>query len=159
MVSPTTRLIVEVGSWTGRATRHLATLGPKATVIAIDRWQGSPRQQADPALAEFLPRLFDTFLSECWDYRTQIIPMRSGSVEGLRRVAEAGIQPDLVYLDGDHNAETVLGNLGTVLDLFPKAKIVGDDWDWEGVRMAVETLSQERGIKYENHGTGWRIVQ
>jgi hypothetical protein len=95
-VSQTTKLIVEVGSWTGRSTRFLAGLAPQATVIAIDHWQGRSQQRADPELAEFLPQLHETFLSECWNHRNQIIPVKADLVEGLQQVADAGLQADLV---------------------------------------------------------------
>lgn len=158
-VSPATRLVVEVGSWLGRSTRFLANLAPGATVIAIDHWQGSPEHKEDPELSPLLPRLYETFLAECWGYRDQIIPVKADSVEGLRQVAEAGLQPDVVYLDGDHSFESVLGDLTTTLDLFPRAMIVGDDWDWEGVRRAVQRVAQERGIQYEALGSGWRLLR
>ena len=159
VVSPTARLIVELGAWTGRSTRHLANLAPRATVIAIDHWQGSPEHKSDAELAPFLPRLFETFLSECWSYRTQIIPLRAETVEGLRRIAEAGLEPDLVYVDADHSFEHVVADLQAAMDLFPKAAIVGDDWDWEGVHTAIETLAKQRDFKYDVHKTAWQIIR
>ena len=158
-VPPSARLIVEVGSWVGRSTRYLANLAPRANIIAIDHWQGSPEHKADAELSPFLPRLYETFLSECWEYRRQIIPLKADSAEGLRAVAEAGLQPDLVYIDGDHSFESVVGDVQTALDLFPSATIVGDDWDWDGVRTAVQSVVKERGLKHESHGTGWKIVR
>jgi hypothetical protein len=158
-VSQATKLIVEVGSWTGRSTRFLAGLAPQTTVIAIDHWEGSPEHKTDPELAEFLPQLYETFLSECWDYRDQVIPVKAGSVEGLQRVAESGLQADLVYIDADHSYESVVKDLSTALDLFPRAVIVGDDFNWDDVRRAVETVAAERGITFEAFGTGWRILR
>ena len=153
------RLIVELGSWTGRSTRHLATLAPQATIIAIDHWQGSPEHQADPELARVLPRLYETFLSECWTYRERIVPLKTDSRDGLHRVAEAGLRPDLVYIDADHAFEAVLADVQSSVELFPSAIIVGDDWDWDGVRAAVETVVAARGFKVETYGTGWRIIR
>jgi hypothetical protein len=69
------------------------------------------------------------------------------------------LQPDLVYIDGDHSFENVVGDVQSALDLFPAATIVGDDWDWEGVRTAVETVVKDRGLKCESRGTGWRIIR
>ena len=110
-------------------------------------------------MAEFLPKLYETFLSECWDYRNQIIPLKANSVEGLRCVADAGLHPDLVYIDGDHSFESVVGDLQSAIDLFPEAIVVGDDWNWDGVRTAVQTVVKNRGLKCESHGAGWRIVR
>jgi predicted O-methyltransferase YrrM len=151
------RLIVEVGSWTGRSTRYLADLAPRASIVAIDHWEGSVEHEQDPELAEFLPRLFDTFLSESWEYRNRIIPLRARSVEGLRRVAAAGLSPDLVFIDADHQYDSVAADLRTSLDLFPGAAVVGDDWDWSSVRSAVETVTRDRNLAVEVTGNAWKI--
>jgi hypothetical protein len=156
-VTPKTQLVVEVGSWLGRSTRFLADLAPRGTVIAIDHWEGSPEHHKDGELAELLPRLYDTFLAECWDYRRRIIPLRAKSVEWLQRVAEAGLEPDVVYIDADHSFESVQHDLTTALDMFPRATIVGDDLNWDGVRKAVETVCRSRNLRHEAHGTAWRI--
>ena len=158
-ITQSARLIVEVGSWVGRSTRYIANLAPRASIIAIDHWQGSPEHKADPQLSQFLPRLYETFLAECWEYRNQIVPVKADSVEGLRQVADAGLQPDLVYLDGDHRFECVVADLQAVLDLFPTAAVVGDDWNQPSVRTAVDTVAKQLGLKCEAHGTGWRIVR
>ena len=158
-VSPSTRLIVEVGSWVGRSTRFLANLAPQAKVIAIDHWQGSPEHKEDPELAQLLPRLYETFLAECWGYRDQIIPVKADIAHGLERVAEAGLEPEVVYLDADHSFEAAQRDVSLIMDLFPKTMIVGDDWDWEGVRQAVETIARDRHVRYEAYGTGWRILR
>ncbi|NUQ65213.1 MAG: hypothetical protein HUU20_22330 [Pirellulales bacterium] len=46
-------------------------------------------------------------------------------MEGLQRVGEAGLEPDLVYIDADHRYESVVKDLTTALDLFPRAILVG----------------------------------
>jgi hypothetical protein len=69
------------------------------------------------------------------------------------------LQPDLIYVDGDHSFDSVVGDLQSALDLFPQATIVGDDWNWDTVRTAVQTVVKDRGLKCESRGTGWRIVR
>jgi hypothetical protein len=157
-VTTKTRLIVELGSWTGRTTRFLADQAPHATLIAVDHWEGSPEHFADPELAPALGRLYEAFLTECWEYRDRIIPLRSKSTAGLHRVAHAGLSPELIYIDADHQFESVRADVTTALDLFPRATLVGDDWNWEGVRKAVEGVCRERRIPCEVQGTAWRIL-
>jgi hypothetical protein len=157
-VPNTARVIVELGSWTGQSTRFLASLAPRATVIAIDHWRGSPEHQDDAELAGHLDDLYETFLAESWNYRDQIIPVRASSVEGLERVAEAGLPVDLVYIDADHSYESVKQDLTTALDLFPEARIAGDDFNWDSVRQAVEEVARLRGLQFEAHGPAWRIL-
>jgi predicted O-methyltransferase YrrM len=156
-LTPEVKLVVEVGSWTGRSTRYIADAAPGAAVIAIDHWKGSPEHEQDPELAPALPNLYDTFLAECWAYRDRIVPLRAASVAGLLRVRELNLRPDIVYIDGDHRYEAVVADLTTTLDLFPEATIVGDDWDWEGVRAAVETVGRQRSLQVDVLGTAWRI--
>lgn len=153
------RLIVEVGSWLGRSTRFLADLAPRAKVIAIDHWQGSPEHTDDPELIPLLPVLYETFLAETWDYRQRVIPVRAGSVDGMRHVAESNLQPDLVYIDADHGYEAVKADVTAALDLFPRAVLVGDDWNWPGVQKAVEEVAKGRRLKLEVLHTAWRIAR
>lgn len=158
-VPQTARLIIELGSWTGRSTRFLANLAPDATIVAVDHWNGSPEHRDDAELREALPRLYDTFLAECWAERERIIPLRMGSVAGLRAVAQAGLAPDAIYIDADHSFKSVVADLTAALDLFPSAVIVGDDWDWEEVRKAVEAVLAPRGLRCQVLGTAWRVVR
>lgn len=151
-------LIVEVGSWLGRSTRLLAGLAPNATVIAVDHWKGSPEHFHDPELAAFLPHLYDAFLSECWEYRDRIVPLRANSVDGLRMIAETGLRPNLIYIDADHAYEAVLADVTTALECFPSTSIVGDDWNWPGVKRAVEELVLLRRLRLEVQETAWRII-
>lgn len=152
------RVIVEVGSFLGRSTRFLSEHAPQATIIAIDHWLGTPSMEQDPELVEFLPRLYDSFLSECWALKDRTIPLRADSVQGLRKVAAAGIEPDVVFIDADHRYDSVVADLTTTLDLFPGVRIAGDDWNWPDVARAVRDVTGNRGISYEEHGTAWRIL-
>lgn len=157
-VSRDAELIVEVGSWMGRSTRLLAGLAPHAKVIAIDHWRGSPEHADDPELVAFMPHLFEAFLKESWEFREQIVPVRASSVDGLNTVSEAGLQPDMIYIDADHSYEGVLADVTTALDRFPGVRIVGDDWNWPGVKRAVEQLVALRRLKLEVFETAWRIM-
>lgn len=158
-ISAEAKLIVEVGSWLGRSTRFISDLAPGAKVIAIDHWKGSPEHYRDPELAPLLPRLYETFLTQSWEYRERIIPVRATSVEGLQQVAGAGLVPDVIYIDSDHSYESVVADLSVALDLFPTSRIVGDDWDWDGVRRAVQTIADQRKLRFEIFDTAWRIIR
>jgi hypothetical protein len=51
-----------------------------------------------------------------------------------------------------------VADLTTALDLFPAATVIGDDWDWESVRRAVETVLQARNHQCDVLGA-WRVVR
>jgi hypothetical protein len=156
-LSSDTKLVVELGSWLGLSTRFIASRAPRATVIAIDHWKGSSEHQHDPALRELLPVLYETFLVNCWHEQARIIAVRKATTEGLNRVAQSGLLPDLIYLDADHSFEGVTADLTAIGRFFPSATIVGDDWNWDGVRQAATAFSKAAGRRLEALETGWCV--
>ena len=76
-----------------------------------------------------------------------------------KNVAEARLVPDAIYIDADHSFEGVVADLTLALDLFPSAIIVGDDWDWEGVRKGVEAVLAPRGLRCQVLGNAWRVAR
>src|SRR5690242_7526234 len=81
-----------------------------------------------------------------------------GTLDGLRAVAEAGLQPDFVSVDAEHSFQAVSAELSLARDLFPRAVLGGDDYDWRGVREAVDQFAQRQGLVVERFGArGWRL--
>jgi Methyltransferase domain len=158
-LSDRTRIVVELGAWLGMSTRYILEHAPNATVISVDHWQGSPEHRARDDFRAMLPTLFARFLSECWEHRDRIIPLRMTTLEGLRTIAEFGIEPDVIYVDAEHSYRAVTSELELAYDLFPRARLVGDDFDWRGVREAVQYFARrnELGIR-RNGARGWSIA-
>lgn len=159
LITPQTRLAVELGAWLGLSTRFILDHQPGVKVISIDHWEGSEEHRVNPDTARLLPKLYETFLTNNWDYRERLIPLRMSTQEGLKRIAEQGLQPDLIYIDADHRYESVIADLELSLKLFPTARIIGDDWDWESVRKAVEAVTVRRGLGVIPHGTSWELCR
>ena len=157
-LKPDTQLVIEVGSWLGKSTRFILQQSPDARVISIDHWRGSPEHYEDQATLRMLPRLYETFQVNCWESRERLLPLRMPSVDGLRLVGSRGLKPDIVYLDADHSYEAIKADLETSLELFPESTIVGDDWDWDGVREAVTEIANARNLALETDGSGWTIT-
>lgn len=123
-------VIAEIGSWIGASTRGILNELPNAYVIAIDWWEGSEDINYFPQLVQKLPTLYETFLVNCWDYKNRLIPLKMKSIEGLTRIHELGINPDLVYVDASHTYQDVLLDLETIYKFFPDTIMCGDDWSW-----------------------------
>lgn len=146
------RLIVEVGSGLGAATRHLADLASQARVVAIDDWSDSP--PSGDASQGSIP--LDAFLVSSWDYRDRIIPVKADPLDGIRRVANAGLQPDLVYFaDRITSPEAI----GAAIDLFPAARIVGTAADVPRTSLALQQVAESRRRRVEFAGASWRIAR
>jgi hypothetical protein len=159
-LSPTTRLVVELGAWLGLSTRFIADAAPHATVVSVDHWQGSSEHQARDHFKDLLPRLYETFQARCWDYRDRVVPLRADTRDGLRAVAGHGLQPDFVYVDAEHSYEAVTAELALARELFPTAGLGGDDYDWDGVRTAVDEFAARHGLVVDLLGVrGWRLLE
>lgn len=157
-LSADTQLVVELGSWLGLSTRFISDCAPNAAVIALDHWRGSEEHQSRPEFRQLLPELFETFLANCWEYRERIHPLRMDGSEGLRLLAQHGVIPDLIYLDADHSYAAVRRDFELILELFPNAVVVGDDWDWTGVSAAVTDVAEVRKLQVDTDGVAWRYI-
>jgi GT2 family glycosyltransferase/SAM-dependent methyltransferase/tetratricopeptide (TPR) repeat protein len=155
-VNSETRLVVELGAWLGLSTRFIADLAPQARVVTIDHWQGSREHAEDPACAAMIPTLFHTFVDMNWEYRDRILPLRMMTAEGLHTIADYGLHPDVIFIDADHAYQSVSADLRLARQLFPQARIIGDDYDYPDVRRAVDEFAVSKGLQVEPVGTGWR---
>jgi hypothetical protein len=155
-----TRLVVELGAWLGMSTRFIADHAPNATVVSVDHWRGSPEQMPRADLSTLLPSLYEMFLSLCWRYRDQIIPLRMTTADGLKTISTYGLTPDVIFLDSDHSQDAVMSDLRLACVLFPGATFVGDDYDWQSVQTAVNEFAKGNGLSVERIGArGWKLVE
>jgi len=133
------KVVVEVGVFLGGSVRRWLSAHDDVIVIAVDIWPAlssidlydSNRKQPDwvnRQLTAYPEAFYRTFLSTNWEWRDRLILLRQTGVEALQTIADAGVQPDLIYLDGDKSgAELTLAQ-----SLFPSALLAGDDWYFIG---------------------------
>jgi hypothetical protein len=99
--------VAEIGAWRGRATAALLNGG--AHVLAVDTWaqRDVPRGQTDAerGYRDFMA----TFAGAVADGSLEVL--RSDSVLAANRIAEAGRQFGMVFLDGGHSYESVRGDI------------------------------------------------
>jgi len=165
-VNEDTKVIVELGSWLGSSTRFLLDRAPKATVIAIDHWSnnvkdygngGATEASSDPGI-EKIYTLWDTFLSNCWQYKDRLYPVRAYTQDGLKQLKEYELEVDIVYIDASHSYEDVLADITLSRELWPKAQIIGDDYAWESVRRAVHEYADKNGFRVVAEDNCWYYV-
>ena len=158
------KLVLELGAWLGKSTRHIIDSGASA-VISVDHWDPDklmPWAQAKhPKLVPVIPVVYETFLANCWDrkYRNRLIPMRMDTRDALRALSQLNVEPHVIFLDSSHEYEHTCEELGLIDELFPSAVVVGDDWNWNErkwypVRRAVCEKLGSRTLRAA--GNGWR---
>ena len=153
---PDSALVVELGTWRGLSTRRMLSKMGASKIICVDHWKGSIEhttgRYAD-RVKDLLPRLYEAFLYDNWDWRSQIIPLRMNTLDGLHAVYEYGLEPDLIYVDAGHEFCPVFNDIVVSALLFPKAIIVGDDWYIKGVRKAGRLLRERlKGYEFTHNG-------
>lgn len=151
-----TRIVLELGSWLGESARFMLEHAPNAIVICVDHWLGS--SEHIDSCSDMLPHLYNNFLAVNWDHRDRLIPIREDTAAGLELVAEYGIKPDLIYIDASHDYEDVIWDLELSSRLFPDAQVIGDDYDFPGVRRAVNHHVYSRRIGVQMAGRGWQLI-
>ena len=158
-VPPNVNLILNLNCGVGQVTRGLVALAPRATVIAVDTWPAESATREDGDATFPSPLRFDAFLGCCWDVRDRIIPVRTTDTdEALQQVAEAGLQPEVVYLSALGSVAAAQRQLTRALDLFPEVIVMGADADRNEVRQALENIARDRGIRCDGFGPAWRIL-
>lgn len=159
-LSVNARLVVELGAGSGALTQSLAQQAPSVMIVAVDRWPDNRPSPLSSRSDELPATPFDSFLSRCWEQRQHVIPVRRDPLSGLKRVAEAGLQPDLVYVHGKRDIEEIVAELRLARRNFPQAVLLGDDYNQQPMRQAVGGYVKETGLILDCHPTGgWRLLE
>lgn len=160
-LNPGVRVVVEVGAWLGKSTRHILDQAPNAVVYCVDTWKGSPEHERllGYNYEALISTLYERFVDACWEYRGRIYPVRGLSSSVLPQLAEAGIEPDVCYIDGSHAYADVLRDLEDCISFWPGAKLLGDDYHdtWPDVVRAVDDAARRHRMRVSANGRGWWI--
>lgn len=156
------RFIVEVGTWKGASAIHMADLlaeaGLDAQILCVDTWLGALEFWTDTAdatrygslrLKHGWPQVYYQFLANVCHraHQARIIPFPQTSATAALWLRTYGLTADLIYLDGSHEEEDVFGDLLGYWEIVaPGGVLFGDDWAWDGVRLAVERFAREHRL-------------
>jgi hypothetical protein len=174
------KVMVEVGCFLCGSSLTWFDAAPDLTIIGIDPWAGNwdahmERWLANPRVASLFKTIEDvdafrrdlreygpyrSALANVRAYRDQFIPIQGLSPAALQVVADAGVVPDLIYID----AGKISADLDEAYRLFPTAKLTGDDWGWgaeEGypMRQVVEGFAAKHGHSIVAERQTWVLVE
>jgi hypothetical protein len=156
------KTIVESGSFLGRSAAHLAKRFPEAHLYCVDHWRGDPawhQPDRQAQMGKFLKTMFERFQANMWPLRDRITIIRADDPPALADLAEAGVVPDLVYLDGSHEKRDVTSQLKVCKEHWGDAIITGDDWSIPDVQQAVTDVYHplfNEVITYQDRA--WRLL-
>lgn len=141
-------VIMEVGAEFGGSSRKFLSF-PGSFVISVDPWPDSYGAGSFPEVRPFLGGergMYNLFLTYNFEHRDRLVAVREWSPAGPVAVHDAGVDVDLIYIDGDHRYDPVLRDLTVAGSLFSNAIITGDDWlfdpshkKYENIKLPVQT--------------------
>ena len=147
-------VVAEIGCYYGKTTstivNRLAPHIPNLQYYAIDPFSTSVD------VGEDLEEIYQIFIKNLntFPYKDNIIFLRENSFDALVKLRSNKISPQLIYIDGDHTASTVLSDLVLSFEILERGGVIvcDDSTDWKfkdknGItdpqmspRMAVETF-------------------
>lgn len=167
------RLIIEVGSWKGASSLEMAEqirgLGLSTRIVCVDTWLGALEfwtDQSDPQrylslqLRHGYPAVYYQFLANVCHkgFQDLIVPFPQTASTAAVWFRCFGINADMIYLDASHEEEDVYQDLRNYWEIVSSAGIIfGDDYSWDGVRLAVERFANEEKRKISFVSDKWII--
>ncbi len=136
----------------GGGTRDL---GLPTQIVCIDTWLGALEfwtDQADPErylslqLRHGYPTVYYQFLANVCHQGLQdrIIPFPQTASIAALWFRYYGITADVIYLDASHEEEDVYQDLCNYWEIVARNGVLfGDDYAWDGVRLAVNRFAKE----------------
>lgn len=158
------KTVIEVGSWLGASTRHIASIIPEGgKVYAIDHWLGSvEHQEGGSAYYKALPYLYEQFLSNVIHagLTDKIIPLKMTSLQAAQYLGNNLDTPaDLIYLDAGHDTKSVYNDMCAWYPFVEgHGLLCGDDWCWKSVRKAVHRFASENDMEITASGNFWCVT-
>jgi hypothetical protein len=146
-LGPETSVVLELGSMFGLSATRLLQAAPNATVICIDHFKGSEEHQGREGWERLLSEMREILQVHLWEQRHRVIVMPRSTSDGMLQVVQAGVRPDLVYVDASHKEPAVYRDVRDAMRYFPDAVVCGDDWDREEVRQGVFRAVDQRRVR------------
>lgn len=158
-------IIIEVGTWKGCSALHMAKLTENpdlspTSIFCVDTWLGGIDHLLNQDLPQNdlkrdplgNPRIYEQFLHNvaATPYSDRIYPIRQSSLNGARLLGSSDIAADLIYIDASHEYDDVYLDLIYYWDILaPGGIMIGDDFQFAGVRVAVQRFCFERRVAGE----------
>lgn len=150
---PSSGLVLELGTWMGKSAKMMMERAPEIRLMCVDHWEGSP--EINTKHSEMLSDIFDFCQYHLWPYRDKIVLVRMKTIGGMMEIHKMRICPDMVYVDGAHDAKSVAGDVLSAGVLFPSAIQVGDDWGRESVRQGLATAAMQLQRQTAHNENAW----
>ena len=160
------QLIIEVGTWKGASALEMAAatrdLNLTTQIVCVDTWLGAlefwldhsdPERYLSLQLRNGYPTVYYQFLANVCHKGMQhrITPFPQTASTAAVWFRKAGVTAEMIYVDASHEEEDVYQDLLSYWEIVAEGGIIfGDDYSWDGVRLAVDRFAKEekRQLKF-----------
>lgn len=146
------KTIVEVGTFYGRSARAMAD-NTKGILFCVDPWEGALLDAEGEVIYTPDANIYEDFKHNLRDHirESKVIPLKMT----FDKVNINGYRPDFVFIDADHQYDSVRHDVLKALSMKPKM-IAGHDYSeiWPGVVAAVDEIF---GNKVQVEDTIWYV--
>ena len=164
--------IIEVGSWKGMSAINMAkicqSLGLTTEIVCVDTWLGSPglyTRKGDPYKASLAfkfgyPQLYMTFAANIINagVADRISPFPAPSLMAAEVLASFSVSAPIIYIDASHDYKSVMDDLVAYWPLLrPDGVLIGDDYNWAGVKRAADEFATRVGFPLVAEGEKFSI--
>ena len=144
-------------------------LGLGTKIVCIDTWLGAlefwtdhtdPERYQSLKLRHGYPTVYYQFLANVCHrgFQNRIIPFPQTASTAALWFRQAGIAADMVYVDASHEEEDVFQDLCNYWEVVKAGGLLfGDDYSWDGVRLAVQRFAKEENRPVEFCADKWII--
>jgi len=142
--------ILELGALLGKSTRVLCD-NTKGTVCSIDLWE-----QTEGGLIATFPEVYKEFIDNLRDHLiAQKLSFYKATTDyAISLLKNEGRKFDFIFIDADHRYEQVKKDILGSMELLSQGGIIsGHDYNWEGVKQAVDEIFP----KFNLHSNIWWV--
>jgi len=167
--------VIEVGTWKGGSAltiaRELGKLGLDSEILCVDTWLGAlemwldlddPSRHGALDLRHGFPSIYFRFLANVVraGEQARITPFPIPSLTAAQWCAMRGVKADMIYIDASHEEDDVYQDLVAWWDrVRPAGILFGDDWSWDGVRLAVQRFAREVSLPIHHCHDKWHLTK
>ena len=146
---------IEIGAAWGRSAAFMAVeiINSQKNIRfdVIDSWQGSGQHENDHHVSHL--SLAEKFFLYTRPVEHIIKPVKSTSLSASRLYVDNSL--DFVFIDASHEYLDVVNDIKAWLPkITPGGVLAGDDYNWVGVRQAVDEVLGKKNILF-NKNTEW----
>lgn len=150
--------MVEIGVWEGLTACSLLSKFKNLYYIGIDHFMGSPEHLKREDWKCRLPRLENTARANLWPFRDRAVILPFVSYAGMYTIYQNDVFPNVVYIDGGHDFDSVVNDIRSAMMFSSKTVICGDDAKWEGVNAALEFF-EATGYQFIRDRNFWILLE